>query len=58
LLENPEDYKNVLNKLGINEYNLVEVIKNEVPMIGFYNNRKYLDGFEGYYLYHKQKAIP
>lgn len=31
--------------------NLVEVIKNEVPLIGFKNNEHYLDSFEGLYFF-------
>lgn len=31
--------------------NLVEVIKNEVPLIGFKNNEQYLDSFEGLYFF-------
>ncbi len=31
--------------------NLVEVIKNEVPLIGFKNNELYLDSFEGLYFF-------
>lgn len=31
--------------------NLVEVIKNEVPLIGFRNNENFLDSFEGLYFF-------
>jgi hypothetical protein len=46
-------FQDVLIELGITEYNLVEVIKSDVPIIGFRerNHSNYIDGFTGYYLY-------
>lgn len=46
-------FQEVMLELGITEYNLVEVIKSDVPVIGFRqsNHSNYIDGFTGYYLY-------
>ncbi|MFN4816353.1 MAG: Piwi domain-containing protein, partial [Pseudanabaena sp.] len=46
-------FQEVMLELGIKEYNLVEVIKSDVPIIGFreQNHSNYIDGFTGYYLY-------
>jgi len=50
-----DNFHAIFQELGIKSYNLVEVIKGEVPLIGFRlideSNVLYLDGFEGYYVY-------
>jgi len=50
-----DNFHRVLEELGIRDYNLVEVVKTEVPLVGFRSiyegNVSYLDGFEGYYVY-------
>ncbi|MEP0849584.1 Piwi domain-containing protein [Trichocoleus sp. FACHB-40] len=55
ILKEVGDLHKVMKKININQYNLVEVIKTGVPLIGFYSNyrghKTYLDGFQGYYVY-------
>ncbi|PAX55238.1 Piwi domain-containing protein, partial [Brunnivagina elsteri] len=55
--ENIDDYHLVMRELGIKKYNLVEVTKSGVPLIGFYSisqgKTNYLDGFSGYYIFIK-----
>ncbi|MGB3652840.1 MAG: hypothetical protein WBA41_16715, partial [Rivularia sp. (in: cyanobacteria)] len=55
--ENIDFYHQVISDLGIEKqnYNLVEVTKSGVPLIGFYSiiqdETTYLEGFSGYYLF-------
>jgi hypothetical protein len=46
-----EAIRNALERQSQININLVEVIKNEVPLIGFKNKEHYLDSFEGLYFY-------
>lgn len=60
--ENIDTYHQVMRELGITKqnYNLVEVTKSGVPLIGFYSISQggiiYLDGFSGYYIYIKDTS--
>jgi hypothetical protein len=53
--EDIESYHQVMKAINIEKYNLVEITKSGVPLIGFYSNVKekttYIDAFEGYYIF-------
>lgn len=56
LQEAETDYfKEIIPRLGIQQFNLVEIVKSGTPLIGFCSevngNTRYIDGFEGYYVY-------
>lgn len=51
ILEFSDAVKTASESPTLIKINLVEVIKNEVPLIGFKNNEQYLDSFEGLYFF-------